>query len=269
MAHPIDPSKTAETDLTGTVAIVTGAGRGLGRAVAHGLAAAGARVTLFSRTADELEAAASEIRNAGGEALVMPGDIAGGSHVARMVSETVAAFGGVDTLVNNAGVIGPARFLEDADPESWSSTLAVNLTGPYHACREAIPHMIQRGGGSIINVTSGLARMPFPHFCAYGASKAGVNQLTRSLSDEYRAAGIRVNAVDPGVMDTPMQAEIREAGRETLRPEVHGQFLRFKENGALADPDDLVPLFRFLAAPAGRHVTGRILSAGDLDGLSS
>lgn len=262
MAHP---HETPQTDLTGTVAIVTGAGRGLGRAAAKGLAAAGAQVALFSRTAEELETAAAEIRDAGGDALVMPGDIASGSHVARLVSETVSAYGGVDTLVNNAAVIGPPRFLEDADPPAWGHTLAVNLTGPYHACREVIPHLVQRGGGAIINITSGLARMPFPHFCAYSVSKAGIDQLTRSLADEFREAGIRVNGVDPGIMDTPMQTKIREEGRVKLRPEIYGQFLRFKETGGLADPNTLVPLIRHLASPAGRNLTGRILSADDLN----
>lgn len=262
------PEKTnsSNQELAGKTAIVTGAGRGLGRAVAKGLAAAGARVALFSRTADELRTVADEIRADGGEALAMPGDVAGGSQVARLVSETLDRFGRLDTLVNNAGIIGPARFLADADPKSWAETLAVNLTGAYHCCREAIPHLQDRGG-AIINVTSGLAQMPFPHFCAYGVSKAGINQLTRSLSEEFRDAGIRVNAVDPGVMDTPMQAEIRETGSETLRPEIHRRFIGFQKSGQLTPPERLVPLFRFLASDPAAHVTGRILSLGDLESL--
>jgi len=261
-----EESKESNEELKGKVAIVTGAGRGLGRAVARGLAAAGAKVALFSRTAGELEAVADEIREEGGEALGMPGDVAGGSHVVRLVSETLDRFGRLDILVNNAGIVGPARFLEDADPKSWANTLAVNLTGTYHCCREAIPHMQDRGG-AIVNVTSGLARMPFPHFCAYGVSKAGVDQLTRSLSEEFREAGIRVNAVDPGVMDTPMQAEIRETGGETLRPEIHQKFIGFQKNGRLTPPERLVPLFRFLASDEAAHVTGRILSPDDLERL--
>jgi NAD(P)-dependent dehydrogenase (short-subunit alcohol dehydrogenase family) len=256
-------------ELKEKVAIVTGASRGLGRAVAKGLAAAGAKVALFSRTADELEAVAEEIRREGGEALAMPGDVVGGSQVARLVSETVDRFGGVHILVNNAGIIGPARFLEDADPKAWSNTLAVNLTGAYHCCREVIPHMRSAGGGAIINVTSGLADMPFPHFCAYGASKAGLNQLTRSLSEEFREAGIRVNAVDPGILDTSMQARIRETGADTLRPEIHRRFLGFQKSGQLTPPEQLAPLFRYLASDESKHVTGRILTMADLDSLRS
>lgn len=256
-------------ELKGKVAIVTGAGRGLGRAVAKGLAAAGAKVGLFSRTARELEAVAEEIRREGAEALAMPGDVAGGSQVARLVSETVDRFGGVHILVNNAGIVGPARFLEDADPKAWSSTLAVNLTGAYHCCREVIPHMRSAGGGAIINVTSGLADMPFPHFCAYGASKAGLNQLTRSLSEEFREAGIRINAVDPGILDTSMQARIRESGADTLRPKIHRRFLDFRKSGQLTPPEQLTPLFRYLASDKSKHVSGRILSMADLDELRS
>lgn len=252
--------------LEGKAAVITGAGRGLGSAVATAMAKAGARTALFSRTVSELEAVAETIRNTGGKALVVAGDVSKEVDVNRLFEQTVERLGPVRILVNNAAVIGPANFLENTDPNAWQATLDINLMGAYYCCRRAIPQMLKAGGGRIISITSGLSRMPFPHFSAYAVSKAGLEQLTRSLSEAFKEQAILVNAVDPGVMDTPMQKAIRNLGPNTLQEDIYRRFVRFKETGELNDPEKVARGIARLAASAS-DVSGNILSRSDLDEL--
>ncbi len=246
------------------VALVTGAGRGLGRAVAIAFSAEGARVGMLGLKEEDLAQVQAEIAQEGGESVYMVGDVSDEGDAARFARTVFERFGRVDILVNNAGVIGPPRFLEDADLNSWSRTLGVNLTGMYLCSRAVIPLMRQNPGGIIINVTSGLARMPFPRFCAYGVSKAGVEQLTRNLSVEFAADRIRVNAIDPGVMDTAMQDQIRSFGDDVLGPELSRRFVSFKENKDLSDPSEVARLSLYLASEDAADITGEILSLSDL-----
>lgn len=259
-----DKEEVKNMRLEGKVAIVTGAGSGLGRSVVLALAGSGWRVAMIGPDHRQLDEVVYEIEKIGSSGLAVEGDVSVAGDVNRLVNSTRRRFGTVDVLFNNAGIIGPPRFLEDASPDDWFRTINVNLNGMYLTSRAVIPLMIDNGGGRIINVTSGLGRMPFPRFCAYGVSKAGVDQLTRSLSEEFREEGILVNAIDPGVMDTGMQADIRHLGEEVLGSELFTQFNSVKTLGRLNDPAEVAQLVVYLASDEADGITGRILSMADL-----
>lgn len=238
------------------VAVVTGAGRGLGRATALALAHEGARITVMSRSLDELKTLAGQIEDSGGRCLVFQGDVSRPDDAVRLMRQTEERFATVDILINNAAVIGPVRFLADADFDSWEKTLDINLNGPFYCIRSVLPLMRQKGSGKIINIISGLGRMPFPRFCAYSVSKAGLIQLTRSLAEEMKPHNIQVNAIDPGVMDTSMQKKLRDMGPDILGESLHQNFMSYKERGHLKDPAEVTLLAVFLASAAADHLTG-------------
>jgi len=244
--------------LKGKVAIITGGGRGLGRATALAMAREGARVAVMARTEEDIAAVVGHIKAKGGQVLAISGDVSQEADVARLVKETVAAFSAVHVLVNNAAVIGPPRFLADADVTAWEETLNVNLTGAYLCTRAVAPMMAEQRKGKIINITSGLGQMAYPRFCAYAVSKAGLIQLTRSLAEELREHNIQVNAIDPGVMDTAMQDAIRGLGPAVLGTEVHRHFVSYKEKRGLKDPHEVARLAVFLASPESDHLTGHL-----------
>lgn len=245
--------------LQGKTALVTGAGRGLGRAIARAFAVEGARVMMMSLDEDELSDAGREVEElAPGAAATFPGNAAREPDVGRAVNETISRFGGIDILVNNAGIIGPPRLLEDTDLTSWNITLGVNLTGYFLFIRAALPGMVSRGSGKIINIVSGLGSMGFPRFCAYSVSKAGCIQLTRSVSAEMEPYGVQVNAIDPGVMDTAMHEAIRGMGPDILGDGVYSQLMEYKTLNVLKRPEDVAPLAVFLASPASDGITGRV-----------
>ena len=242
--------------LKGKVAVVTGAGRGLGRAIALAMAREGARVGIVGRTLDDLEATAGHIRDEGGEGLVLQGDISRPEDVERIVQQTLKRFSTVDILVNNAAVVGPARLLEDADFDTWQKTIDINLNGALHCILQVVPVMKERGGGKIINISSGLGQMPFPRFCAYAVSKAGIIQLTRSLAVELEPFNIQVNAIDPGVMDTPMQDQIRALRPTVLGDSVYQGFMAYKQKGHLRDAAEPASLAVFLASQEADGLSG-------------
>jgi NAD(P)-dependent dehydrogenase (short-subunit alcohol dehydrogenase family) len=215
--------------LSGKVAIVTGASRGIGAAAAVALGEAGASVMLAARTVAQAEAHARQINAAGGKAAAVACDVADFAACQRLVHEATRRFGPPDVLVNNAGVIEPISMVGTADPGEWARSVQINLIGAYYAIRAVLPGMIERGHGDIINVSSGAALRPQEGWSAYCAGKAGLAMLTRSIDMEHRAAGIRVFGFQPGTTDTDMQVAIRASGinpvskipREQLTPVAH------------------------------------------------
>jgi NAD(P)-dependent dehydrogenase (short-subunit alcohol dehydrogenase family) len=215
--------------LSGKVAIVTGASRGIGAAAALALGEAGASVVLAARTVQQVEANAQQINAAGGKALAMECDVSDYASCQRLVHETASHFGPSDILVNNAGVIEPISMTATSDPREWARNIEINLIGAYYAIRAVLPGMLERKHGDIINVSSGAAIRPLEGWNAYCAGKAGLAMLTRSIELEHRADGIRVFGFQPGTTDTEMQVTIRASGinmvskipREQLTPVAH------------------------------------------------
>jgi 3-oxoacyl-[acyl-carrier protein] reductase len=223
--------------LRGKVAIVTGAGRGIGKSIARGYAQAGAAVCCAARSSAEIEATAREIVAAGGKALAVPVDVARPEAVDRMVQQTLDAFGGLDILVINAGVSGTPRSIEESDPADWRMVIEVNLLGAYHCARAAIPALKRRGAGKIITVGSGRGHRGAADVSHYSVSKAGLWMLTRVLAQELAASNISVNELIPGPVVTEMTREGAAQGKSAFV--IPGEWTK--------GPDDVVPLALFLA----------------------
>lgn len=244
------------------VALITGAGRGLGRAIAQLYAREGAAVAVVSRHGTDLEGLAREIEAAGGRCLTLAGDVSLVDDVQRIVDQASQNLKSIDILVNNAAIIGPSEFMEDF--QSWKQTVDINLIGAACCIREVLPLMSGQGSGTIINVSSGLARMAFPRFSAYCASKAGLEQLSRCLAEEHGPQGLRVACLDPGVMDTSMQEDIRSRGPERLGPRLWEQFSGLKEQDQLRDPAEVAELALALALHIPEERNGTTFSMKDL-----
>lgn len=193
----------------GKTVLITGASRGIGKAAALAYVEAGANVALLARGREEITELAGQI---GPKALAIPCDVSRFWEMSAAIDATVEAFGGLDVLINNAGVIDPIAPFEETDPEGWSQAIDVNLKGVYHGMRAALPVMLAAGGGSVLTVSSGAAHNPVEGWSAYCASKAGVAMLTRSLHHEAGARGIRALGLSPGTVATQMQREIKQSG---------------------------------------------------------
>ena len=197
------------TDLTGKTALITGASRGIGAETARLFADAGANVALVARSADSIADVAGEI---GAKAIAIPCDISRYWELEKAISGCVDAFGGLDIVVNNAGVIEPISHLASADPEAWGQVIDINLKGVFYAMRAALPVMRGAGGGTILTVSSGAAHGPVEAWSHYCSSKAGAAMLTRCLHKEEAENGIRAMGLSPGTVATQMQREIKASG---------------------------------------------------------
>ena len=197
------------TDLTGQTALITGASRGIGAETARAFAAAGATLCLIARSADELKAVAAEL---GTQTLVQTCDISDYTSVSAAVDATIKTFGQLDIVINNAGAIEPISHLSSVDPDGWDKVIDVNLKGVFYAMRAALPHMLGRGSGTIITVSSGAAHNPVEAWSHYCASKAGAAMLTKCLHLENGASGIRAMGLSPGTVATQMQRDIKASG---------------------------------------------------------
>jgi 3-oxoacyl-[acyl-carrier protein] reductase len=248
---PAVPPVRELLDLGGTVALVTGAGSGFGRVIARRLAEAGARVAVHYRSSrDGAAEVVRAIEAGGGEARVFAADLAQPGAPRRLIDEVVATLGPLGVLVNNAGGY-PLRDLLELEPGDWDALLVQNLRGALECVQAAGRLMAARGEGSIVNVSSIQAFRPAPQLAHYSAAKAGLEMLTRSAALELGPAGVRVNAVAPGL--------VWREGIETAWPEGVERYRRAAPLGRLAQPEDVADACLFLASRASRFVTGATL----------
>jgi NAD(P)-dependent dehydrogenase (short-subunit alcohol dehydrogenase family) len=238
------------------VAVITGAASGIGLAAARLFAARGSAVVLGDIDADGGEALASSLRDEGHEALFLRCDVSRDADVERLVAAAVDTFGRLDQAFNNAGTEGASAALTDATDEQWTRTIAINLTGVWLCMRHEIPAMRATGGGAIVNNASIAGLVGFPLAGAYTASKHGVVGLTRSAALECAPEGIRVNAVCPGVIDTPMVSRATGADPAAAAALVAGEPV-----GRMGTPDEIAEVAHWLCSPASAFVTGVALPA--------
>ena len=249
----LSPVMSALFDLTGKKALVTGGGRGLGRAIAVGLAEHGADVAVTSRTVGELDETAATVRDAGRECLVVPGDASRKSEIDRVVGEVADQWGRIDILVNNAGVDASAPAIDYTEAD-WDFVLDVNLKAYFFFAQAVGKVMIRGGGGAIANNSSICGEVAVRNISAYNISKGGVNMLTKSLALEWAPHGIRVNAFSPAYMEVFMPgaaAEHDEAKEQAVR-----DLTPLARRGR---PDELVGPVVFLVSAASSYVTGEVL----------
>jgi len=217
--------------LVDRVVLVTGSSRGIGAEIAVKAAVAGARVAIHSRRpGPAADATLARIRALGGDGEAFVADVAIGVEAEELVGEVIGRFGRIDALVNNAGRTQVGPFL-DIDPTEWDAIIATDLSAAFRTCRAALPSMVERGSGAIVNVASRLGQMGIAETAAYSAAKAGLIGLTRSLAREFGPRGIRVNAVAPGVTITDMTADLvdSEEGRRRMQDMPLGRFGRADE----------------------------------------
>lgn len=199
-------------DLSDRVALVTGASRGIGEAAARCLAKSGAKVVLCARSSSDIERTAAEIGQEGGQAVAHSCDVASYEQVEHAVQACVDRFGGIDILVNNAGVIAPISRIETSDPSAWTQVIDINVKGVYHGIRAVSPHMLAKGAGTIVNISSGAAVSALEGWSHYCASKAAVLSLTRCADKELGDQGLRIIGLSPGTVATQMQVDIKASG---------------------------------------------------------
>ena len=238
--------------LDGRVAIVTGASRGLGRAMAVALAEAGADVALAARTRPDLEETARLVVATGRRALAVVTDVTAYAQVEALVERTVAELGGLHVVVNNSGIARVAP-LAQMSPEDFRAVLEVNLVGAFNGCRAAASHLIAQRSGKIVNVSSMLAQVGLPGYSVYSASKSGVMGFTRALAVEWARHSIQVNAIAPGWFVTDMNADAFDD------PRVRERLLRDVPARRTGRLDEIGPLVVYLASPASDFMTGQTL----------
>jgi NAD(P)-dependent dehydrogenase (short-subunit alcohol dehydrogenase family) len=241
------------TRFTDHVAVVTGAGSGLGRATAHRFAGEGAAVAALDVAVDAAEKTAAEIGERGGSTRAYRVDVTDPAAVKTAIDVVAADLGRPQVLVNSAGIGGFAHTVDETY-ERWSAILGVNLTGTFLMCQAALPYLLD-GGGAIVNVASNAGLMGQPYSAAYCASKGGVVNLTRALSLEYLRRGVRVNAVAPGGMNTPMIAGFTMPEGVNMK-----EFARVTSPLGAAEPEELAGLIAYIASDDARYMVGSIVS---------
>lgn len=240
-------------------ALITGASRGIGRSIALGFAAEGARVAVTARTTQDLDSLVQQIRALGREAVAIPADLLELSTVPGLIGLAERELGSLDILVNNAGLGGSSnpKPVIEFDDEFWNRSLALNLTAPYLLCKAVLPSMIEREGGRIINIASLASRTPQIHGVAYATSKHGMLGLTRTLALEIAKDGITVNAICPGPVQTEMNDRRIQYDSERLGIEFSELEARLTPIGRRLQPQEIVPMAILLASDESAAITGQ------------
>ena len=241
---------------TGQVAIVTGAARGIGLAIAEALAAEGAKVALFDLDLQEAQRQAERLTAGGSEACAYAVDVAEAAQVQAAVEAVVARWGRIDILVNNAGVPGPSAPLWEVTDAQWRRTLAIDLDGVFYCCRAVVPVMLQQGYGRIVNVASIAGKEGNPNLAPYSTAKAGVIGLTKSLGKELATRGVIVNAVTPAVIETDILKDVK--------PEVVQYMVSRIPMGRVGDPEEAADLIAYLLSDRARYITGTAVNLENL-----
>jgi len=246
--------RDAMFDLTGRVAIVTGGGRGIGRGISEGLAAFGAKVVMTGRTEATLAEAATEIRAKGGEAIGHAADISCEQDVIALRDATLARYGRIDVLVNNAGINPIFKTVERTTLDEWQNIIDTNLTGLFLCCKYLGTPMVEQGKGSIINISSVAGNVGLKRSVPYCASKGGVELLTKALALDWAPKGVRINTIAPGYFETDLTAGVRANDAIAAPLLAHTPLNRF---GTL---NDIAGAVVFLASDASAYVTGASLA---------
>ena len=246
--------------LKGKVAIITGAGSGLGKAAAQLFAKEGAKVVVAANREKEGEQTVRSIKAASGEAIFVKVDVTTAADVEKAVKTAVNKYGKLDIMFNNAGTPGPGKLIADITEEEWNRVISVNLTGVFLGTKYAIPEMLKGGGGVIINVSSVAAVSPRRYAGAYAAAKAGVIQLTRTTALEYARKNIRVNCILPGPIDTPFFSKVAGGDPEKIAT-FKEKVLKEVPMGRFAQPEEIAQVAPFLASDEASYITGAAFAA--------
>lgn len=243
----------------GSVAVVTGSGRGIGRVISTAFAREGSDLVLAARSEDELVGTAALVEELGRRALVVPTDITDAEQVAALGERALAEFGRVDTLIANSGIGGPVAPLWEIEPEDWDETIAVNVRGTYLCCKAFLPGMVERGGGSVVIIGSMTGKRPLPNRTPYSASKMALVGLARTLALDAGPHGIRVNVVSPG----PVQGnrirwvvENLAAAKGISEEEAEAELVAASPLGRFVEPQDVASAAIYLASDEARSITG-------------
>jgi len=238
-------------NLANKVALITGAGSGMGKSAALIFAVEGAKVAAVDVAEAQVKETVAEIAKRGGDAIAIRADVSKSEDVKRMIDDTVARFGGLNIMYNNAGIEGESNFMSNMTEDQFDRVIAINLRGVFLGMKYALPHLIKAGGGSIINQASIAGMIAVRGGAAYSASKAGVIALTRVAALEYGRYNIRVNAICPGAIETPMAQRIRQG-----QPPNPKAIQRISVLGRMAEPEEIAKVALFLASDDSSFATG-------------
>lgn len=246
--------------LAGSVAVVTGSGRGIGREIARELARRGAKVGLFARTTEQIDETAATIQEEGGQALAVTVDLVNHGDVEQALSRVVDALGPIELLVNNHGSFRAFGPIWECDPDTWWDDVAINLQGSFNTARVVAPAMLARGHGRIVNLVGGGTGTSFPHGSGYAASKAGIMRFTECLNDTTVEGGVRAFALDPGLVRTHMtELQLNSPEGKTYLPQIEKLF----ENGVNVPPTQAAEMVAAIAEGHLDKLAGRMLRAVD------
>lgn len=256
-------------ELEGKVALVTGGGRGLGRATALALAELGARVVALARSLPEVEETARLVRDeyGFGRSMAIRADVTREADVVEAFEQVRRRWGGVDILVNNAGQTGATKPIARLSLAEWERAMSVNMTGVFLCSREALPYMSQRRWGRIVNVSSASASIAVPSMAPYSVAKAAVEHFTRILAAEGAPNGIVAVALRPGIVNTRMQEDMRTRQAEAISPELRALYVGYERRGMLAPPERPARFIAYLCSNRAGDVNGRTLDADEMDAL--